>query len=519
MNNKNITKYDNESIVENVFLDNKFISLFKKFVKDYNIISIASDKKEEIFLNSIIKNEINLSSFANNVISFITKSYNISIFSEYVQQSILEWKKIDNKFLNLLLKSLDYIIELNEINKEIPKTIDLIKEWTNTKIINIISRSLENLDLKLLKYNLPKTLSNFSQVQELYEKDSYIHIDLEVYYKIKDTDNNYFYINSFWYKLESSFNWFITKIIKKDLFWDHMFLNFENDKWETKLEVINIKTFEIIPFWYEKYFIWTLNSLNSDEILQYIHCKTNDLDEAEEITYTIDLEPLNLWELFNFYFSSNILNEEIKKDFEKIEVLAINEIFNFDWYSFLWLKVENYLNNFMYSKDIIINSNWKVLLHNKDINNPISHINWFKDILWMKFLSYSIWHLDWNFNTIKINNIDLIDIRKELSLWETELYLINNKFSITKNQLIEELSKLENFNDKFTISIADIYDDLELEVNMNPETNNIESIYKIIDWAKTPSSYEDALDSLNKASNKELFKERFQIWIKEYNKL
>ena len=53
MNNKNITKYDNESIVENVFLDNKFISLFKKFVKDYNIISIASDKKEEIFLNSI----------------------------------------------------------------------------------------------------------------------------------------------------------------------------------------------------------------------------------------------------------------------------------------------------------------------------------------------------------------------------------------------------------------------------------------------------------------------------------
>lgn len=173
----------------------------------------------------------------------------------------------------------------------------------------------------------------------------------------------------------------------------------------------------------------------------------------------------------------------------------------------------------MYSKDIIINSNWKVLLHNKDINNPISHINWFKDILWMKFLSYSIWHLDWNFNTIKINNIDLIDIRKELSLWETELYLINNKFSITKNQLIEELSKLENFNDKFTISIADIYDDLELEVNMNPETNNIESIYKIIDWAKTPSSYEDALDSLNKASNKELFKERDSNLNKEYNKL
>lgn len=55
-------------------------------------------------------------------------------------------------------------------------------------------------------------------------------------------------------------------------------------------------------FWYEKYFIWTLNSLNSDEVLQYIHCKTNDLDEAEEITYTIDLEPLNLWELFNFLF-------------------------------------------------------------------------------------------------------------------------------------------------------------------------------------------------------------------------
>lgn len=520
MNNLEI-KFNNDSLIKDLFSNDSFISLFRIFLNKYDWISVAKNENEKIFLQSIIDDNIKLDdSFINNLINFFKLDYNFEFFVSFIQFHYNFVKNKDEKFFNLILEVSDYLLELKNENEKIPEWIDLLKEWINSKVIDIIPRKIENIDLKLLKYWLPKMISRTIEIKKIFEDDFIEFPDTKnnklKYFKVIDTKNNEFYINKYWDKLISKTNWEIKNIIKYDLFNSYFFMQFENQIWEFKTEVKNINEWYYVDFWFDEYYKLDICDINNQKKLEYIYSKTNDIDDPEECIYYWDLYILNLYDILEFYFWNTLEIDEKLIEFLKImDVKKINKTFSFDLYNFISVKTQKVPTEEMdfFSYDTIFDHRWIPLLHNKEIWFEVDNLNWFNEILWKKFLSYWLWvqnyYFDFYYNTIKINDIPLESIKKEESLWNTELFLINWEFSITKKQLEKELEKYDSFDPVFDITIRENLDFHTITCLYIESKNEFEFFYSTDSW-KEKINYDNIFNIFKSETNKENFRKTFE---------